>query len=93
MKVRRPSDSPPRNRYVIQSVVHAAAVLRCFRSSGDVLTLHEVVSQLSLSKGICFRILYTLRECGMLEKVGENRYQLTSPLRSGHEKLRMGYAD
>jgi ribose transport system substrate-binding protein len=41
---------------------------------------------------MCFRLLYTLHECGLLEKVGENQYRLSFPL-GGHRKFRVGYAD
>ena len=41
---------------------------------------------------MCFRLLYTMHECGLLEKVGENQYRLAFPL-GGHRKFRIGYAD
>lgn len=93
MTARHQSDEDSTDRYIVKSVVHAAAVLACFHSPSDVLSLREVVARSNLSKGICFRLLYTMHECGMLEKVGENRYQLASPLRSGRKKFRLGYAD
>ena len=93
MKPRNGSEEQSTDRYIVKSVVHAAAVLACFHSPSDILSLRDVVTRSSLSKGICFRLLYTMHECGMLEKVGENRYQLASPLRSGRKKFRLGYAD
>lgn len=81
-----------RGRYIVKSVVHASAVLESFHSPGEVLGLREVVSRSGLTKGVCFRLLYTLHECGLLDKVAENQYRLAfSPGR--HRKFRIGYAD
>jgi len=41
---------------------------------------------------MCFRLLYTLHECGFLEKVGENQYRVSFPL-GGKRRFRIGYAD
>ena len=81
-----------RDRYIVKSVIHASAILESFHSPGEVLGLREVVSRSGLTKGICFRLLYTMHECGLLDKVGENQYRLAfSPGR--HRKFRIGYAD
>lgn len=40
---------------------------------------------------MCFRLLYTLHDCGILEKVGENEYRISFPL-SGQHRFRIGYA-
>lgn len=80
------------NRYIVKSVVHASAILASFRSPGEVLGLQEVVSRSGLSKGVCFRLLYTMHECGLLDKVGQNQYRLA--YRQGApRKFRIGYAD
>jgi len=75
---------------MVKSVVHASRVLWAFHSSGEVLRLCDVVSRAGLSKGICFRLLYTMHQCGFLDKVGENRYRLTSVMR--RQPYRIGYA-
>jgi ribose transport system substrate-binding protein len=81
-----------RSRYIVKSVVHASAVLEAFHSPGEILGLREVVSRSGLKKGMCFRLLYTMHECGLLDKVGENQYRLAfSPGR--RRKFRIGYAD
>jgi ribose transport system substrate-binding protein len=82
----------PRSRYVIKSILHASAILSSFRSPGEVLRLRDIVSRSGLKKGMCFRVLYTLHECGLLDKVGENQYRLSFPL-GGHRRFRIGYAD
>ena len=43
------------------------------------------------SKGMCFRLLYTLHHCGFVEKVENNRYRLTSEIRR-RKRYRIGYA-
>jgi ribose transport system substrate-binding protein len=43
------------------------------------------------SKGMCFRLLYTLHECGFLSKVEGNRYRLNAEIRS-RRRYRIGYA-
>jgi hypothetical protein len=44
-----------------------------------------------LGKGMCFRLLYTLHQCGFLDKVGENHYRLASEVRR-RRLYRIGYA-
>ena len=80
-----------RGRYTIKSLVHASQVLSCFGTPGEVLRLRDVVSRTGLSKGMCFRLLYTLRECGFLDKVGQNNYRLISEIRR-RRRFRIGYA-
>src|SRR3982750_3969268 len=69
------------NRYLVKSLVHASRVLEAFQSSGDVLRLRDVVTRTGFNKGMCFRLLYTLHQCGFLDKVGENHYRLASDMR------------
>ena len=79
------------NRYLVQSVVHASTVLSAFQTKGEVLRLREVAHRTGFNKGMCFRFLYTLHECGFLEKIGENQYRLTSEKRPSR-RYRIGYA-
>src|ERR1700739_4640208 len=69
------------SRYVVKSIVHAARVLESFQAPGDVLRLRDVVGRTGYNKGMCFRLLYTLHQCGFLDKVGENHYRLASEVR------------
>jgi ribose transport system substrate-binding protein len=41
---------------------------------------------------MCFRLLYTLHECGIVEKVGENQYRVSFSL-GGQRRFRIGYTD
>ena len=79
------------NRYLVKSLVHASRVLEAFQSAGDVLRLRDVVARTSYNKGMCFRLLYTLHQCGFLDKVGENHYRLASEVRR-RRLYRIGYA-
>jgi ribose transport system substrate-binding protein len=79
------------SRYVVKSLVHASRVLEAFQSSGDVLRLRDVVTRTGFNKGMCFRLLYTLHQCGFLDKVGENHYRLASEVRR-RRLYRIGYA-
>jgi len=78
-------------RYVVKSLVHASRVLEAFQSAGDVLRLRDVVTRTGFNKGMCFRLLYTLHQCGFLDKVGENHYRLANEMRR-RRLYRIGYA-
>lgn len=80
-----------RSRYTVKSLVHASRVLEAFQSAGDVLRLRDVVTRTGFNKGTCFRLLYTLHQCGFLDKVGENHYRLASEVRR-RRLYRIGYA-
>jgi len=86
-----PEDSKPK-RYIVKSILHAAAVLGAFHSAGEVLQLRDITARTGLGKGMCFRLLYTLHECGLVEKVGKNQYRNLMP-NFGRRKYRLGYAD
>jgi ribose transport system substrate-binding protein len=79
------------NRYLVKSLVHATRVLEAFQSPGDILRLRDVVNRTGFHKGMCFRLLYSLHECGFLDKVGENHYRLAPDVRR-RRKYRLGYA-
>src|SRR3954469_5527863 len=78
-------------RYVVKSIVHASRILEAFQAPGDVLRLRDVVTRTGYNKGMCFRLLYTLHQCGFLDKVGENHYRLASEMRR-RRLFRIGYA-
>ncbi len=77
--------------YLVRAVVHAAEVLRAFQSRGEALRLRDVVERTQFNKGLCFRLLHTLRHCGLVEKVDESRYRLASDLHR-RRRHRIGYA-
>jgi ribose transport system substrate-binding protein len=76
---------------MVKSLVHASRILEAFQSAGDVVRLRDVVVRTGFNKGMCFRLLYTLHQCGFLDKVGENHYRLASEVRR-RRLYRVGYA-
>jgi ribose transport system substrate-binding protein len=93
--VRRTAATPPSSsveeRYLVKSLVHASEVLWAFQHSGEMLRLRDVMDRTGFRKGMCFRLLYTLRHCGFVEKVENNRYRLTAEV-GRRKKYRIGYA-
>jgi ribose transport system substrate-binding protein len=79
------------SRYLVKSIVHASRVLEAFQAPGDVLRLRDVVLRTGFNKGMCFRLLYTLHQCGFLEKIGENHYRMATEIRR-RRLYRIGYA-
>jgi ribose transport system substrate-binding protein len=77
--------------YVVRSVVHATEVLRAFQSRGEALRLRDLVARTGFRKGLCFRLLHTLHHCGLVEKVDDSRYRLTSDVLR-RKRHRIGYA-
>ena len=82
---------PPKTRYIVKSVIHAAEVMGAFRADGEVLRLRDVVQRTGFQKSLCFRLLYTLHQCGFVEKIGENQYRMVTDLRP-NRRYRIGYA-
>ena len=87
-----PLSSPSRRDFnLVKSIVHASDVLWAFKHRGEALRLREVVERTGLSKGICFRFLFTLHHCGFLERMDGGRYRLTTEIRR-RRRYRVGYA-
>jgi ribose transport system substrate-binding protein len=77
--------------YLVKSLVHGSEVLSAFQQPGETLRLRDVMDRTGFAKGMCFRLLYTLRHCGFIEKVENNRYRLTGEIRR-RKRYRIGYA-
>jgi ribose transport system substrate-binding protein len=87
----RPDAQANRDGYLVKSLVHASQILWVFQHPGEGLRLRDVMDRTGFGKGMCFRLLYTLRHCGFIEKVDGNRYRLTSEIRR-RKRYRIGYA-
>ncbi len=75
----------------MQAVVRAAAIVSAFSSTSEVLELRTVAKRTELNKGTVFRILETLVETGLLDRVGKGGYR--SRLRQVRmRRFRIGYA-
>jgi len=81
----------PHDRYLVKAIVHAAEVLWVFQFPGEALRLRDVMQRTGFTKGMCFRLLYTLHHCGLVEKVDENRYRLNAEVRR-RKRYRIGDA-
>ena len=64
-----------RDPYLIKSVAQAVRVLEAFCSPGEQLSLSTAIQRTGLSRGIVFRLLYTLSKSGLIEKVAPNQYR------------------
>jgi ribose transport system substrate-binding protein len=77
--------------YLVKSLVHGSEILWAFHHPGETLRLRDVMDRTGFAKGMCFRLLYTLRHCGFIEKTENNRYRLITDVRR-RRKYRIGYA-
>jgi ribose transport system substrate-binding protein len=80
-----------RDPYIIKSVMHASELLRAFKSRSEVLSLGDLVSRSNLSRGIVFRLLYTLDQCGLVDKISANQYRVAVS-QPRQRKWKIGYA-
>jgi ribose transport system substrate-binding protein len=71
--------------------VRASKVIYAFRSEGEVLRLRDLVARTGFNKMTCFRLVCTLHQCGLLEKVAGNQYRPRFSLRP-QQKYTLGYA-
>ena len=78
--------------YLIDAVIRAQKVVEAFSQHREPLRLRDVMERTGMSKNLCFRLLYTLRHCGVIEKVDVNRYRLVSGDQR-RRRYRIGYAD
>ena len=75
----------------LETVARACAVLRQFEDERQALTLKEVVQKTGLERTICFRVLHTLLEEGLLRKAERHKYAANFRLLQD-KRLRIGYA-
>src|SRR5262249_11850479 len=57
----------------------------------EVVRLRDLVERTRFTKGLCFRLLYTLHHCGFVEKIDGRRYRLACDVRR-RRQYRIGYA-
>src|ERR1035437_9225099 len=77
--------------YTVQAVLRAAAVLRSFNSMAEILELRTVTKRSLQTKATAYRLLETLVQAGLLERVGHQGYRLRVDLTPGR-RWRIGYA-
>jgi ribose transport system substrate-binding protein len=86
-----PSKPGKHDLYLVKSLLHASEILEAFQHPGESLRLRDVMQRTGFGKGMCFRLLYTLRHCGFIEKVENSRYRLITEMRR-RKSYRIGYA-
>jgi len=60
--------SSQKDRYLINSILRASNVLRCFSKEGSHFKMSELARQLHLDRSTTYRILVSLEKCGFVEK-------------------------
>jgi DNA-binding IclR family transcriptional regulator len=60
--------SNPKDRYLINSILRASNVLRCFLGEKSHFKISELARQLELDRSTTYRILLSLEKCGLVEK-------------------------
>ena len=82
---------PEKNTYEIESVGRACQLLNCFGHREEVLRLRDVVARTGLNTATAFRILRTLEQYGLVERMGRSGYRST--VRAAKTaRYRFGYA-
>ena len=80
-----------RRTYTVASVARACNIIKTFASTTEVLSLGTVAERAHLNKVTAFRILQTLVENGVLDRVGRHGYR--SRVQSlPTKRFRIGYA-
>ena len=65
------ADAPkPRSIYLVDAVLRACDLLEAFQFEGELVRLRELVSRTGMNKTTAFRLLTTLEERGLIERIG-----------------------
>ncbi|MFP5205680.1 MAG: substrate-binding domain-containing protein [Acidobacteriota bacterium] len=81
----------PRESYGIDAIARACKVLKSFRRDGEFLRLRDIVQRTELNRTTVFRVLCTLVEEGLIERLGDDRYRTKIKI-SRSKKFRIAYA-
>jgi ribose transport system substrate-binding protein len=81
----------PGDPYLLETVSRACDVLKCFEDSEESLKLRDIIRKTGLNKTIAFRIVHTLAERGLLERLANLSYKSKLTL-AGRSQFRIGYA-
>lgn len=82
---------PPASAYTLESVSRACAILRLFEDDRQALSLTQVATRTGLERTICFRLLRTLEEQGLLRRSDRSKYACNVRILGG-KRFRIGYA-
>jgi ribose transport system substrate-binding protein len=77
--------------YSLEGVSRACKILRTFEDDRRMYTLTEVSEHAGLERTVCFRLLRTLEEQGLLRRSDRGKYASNTRILSG-KRFRIGYA-
>jgi ribose transport system substrate-binding protein len=77
--------------YSLEGVSRACKILRVFEDDRQALSLTDVTERASLERTVCFRLLRTLEEQGLLRRSDRGKYASNIRILSG-KRFRIGYA-
>jgi IclR family KDG regulon transcriptional repressor len=60
--------APNQDRYLINSILRASNVLKCFQGSKTHFKISELARELGLDRSTTYRLLLSLQKCGFVEK-------------------------
>jgi ribose transport system substrate-binding protein len=81
----------PNDLYVVDSVSRACDILLAFHHEDEVLRLRDLVSRTGLNPATTLRLISTLQQRGMVQRVRKNEYRSNiKPI--ARSRYRMGYA-
>jgi len=84
---KEPSVSP----YTLEGVSRACNILRAFENDRQALSLTEVAERTGIERTVCFRLLRTLEDQGMLRRSDRGKYASNFRILTG-KRFRIGYA-
>jgi ribose transport system substrate-binding protein len=77
--------------HTLEGVSRACKILRLFEDDRQAFSLTEVVKRTELERTVCFRLLRTLEEQGLLRRSDHRKYTSNVRILSG-KRFRIGYA-
>jgi len=76
--------------YLVEAVLRACDLLEAFQTDGELVRLRDLVNRTGINKTTAFRLLTTLEERGLVERVGARQYR--SAIKTLKRKqYRLGY--
>jgi ribose transport system substrate-binding protein len=81
----------PRESYGIDAIARACKVLKSFRRDGEGLRLRDIVQRTGLNRTTAFRILCTLEQEEIIDRIGDDRYRTKIKI-SRAQRFRIAYA-
>ncbi len=81
----------PGSSHTLEGVSRACKILHAFEDDRQAFSLAELVERTDLERTVCFRLLRTLEEQGLLRRSDHRKYASNVRILSG-KRFRLGYA-